>query len=215
MLVYLRNESIRYCLAIIQNFFLPLCRAHFQLWLSKGSATERRLYKCNVNSHWLRPCQAIDRKMDIVSHIHCDIMIHHCLSCKLCISNTIVLEIPKFTTNPATCNWLSRHRGILVKTGSGNILLHDIPLPEPILTCHELDTWKHISVKYCSNSSIFSHTNAFESVVCQMPSILSWNQWVEWHVEIFKIALQFACCQGLTHVQLGAYSELKILMTWC
>ena len=31
------------------------------LWLSKVSANERWLYICNIISHWLRPCSAIDR----------------------------------------------------------------------------------------------------------------------------------------------------------
>ena len=34
----------------------------FYLWLSKVLANERRCYKCNIFSHWLRPCSAIYRE---------------------------------------------------------------------------------------------------------------------------------------------------------
>ena len=37
----------------------------FYLWLSKVLANERRRYLCNVFSHWLRPCSAIDRKQNM------------------------------------------------------------------------------------------------------------------------------------------------------
>ena len=37
-------------------------------WLSKVSASERRRYICNVFSHWLRSCSAIDKKRFNISH---------------------------------------------------------------------------------------------------------------------------------------------------
>ena len=40
----------------------------FNLWLSKGSANERRRYTCNVFSHWLRPCSTRDGKGTILTH---------------------------------------------------------------------------------------------------------------------------------------------------
>ena len=40
----------------------------FNLWLSKVSANERRRYRCNVFSHWLRPCSVGDGKVVILTH---------------------------------------------------------------------------------------------------------------------------------------------------
>ena len=40
------------------------------LWLNKVSANERKLFICNVFSHWLRFCSAIDRKQALVSCLH-------------------------------------------------------------------------------------------------------------------------------------------------
>ena len=46
------------------------------------------------------------------------------------------------------------------------------PLPEPILTCCQLDPWKPTSVKYDI------HENAFENAVCEIAAILSRGRWV-------------------------------------
>ena len=37
----------------------------FYLWLSKVSTNERRCYLCNIFSHWLRLCSAIDKIQDL------------------------------------------------------------------------------------------------------------------------------------------------------
>ena len=43
------------------------------------------------------------------------------------------------------------------------------PLPEPMLGYCQLDSWKHISVKFELEFIIFIQENAFENVVHQNP----------------------------------------------
>ena len=45
-------------------------------------------------------------------------------------------------------------------------------LPEPVLPYHQLDPWKHISMKFCPETKLLPE-NAFKSVVCKVVILLS------------------------------------------
>ena len=47
------------------------------------------------------------------------------------------------------------------------------PLPKPMLTYYQLDSYEQTSVRFKSKHNIFIHENAFENVVCEMADILS------------------------------------------
>ena len=52
-------------LFVVPSLYEASSGCHCYLWLSKALANERRCYICNVFSHWLIPCSAIDRKQDL------------------------------------------------------------------------------------------------------------------------------------------------------
>ena len=50
------------------------------------------------------------------------------------------------------------------------------PLSEPMLNYCQLETCKHISMTFWSNTTVCIEENAFESVICKMASILTLPQ---------------------------------------
>ena len=50
------------------------------------------------------------------------------------------------------------------------------PLPEPVLTCCQLDHWEITSLKFQSTYKTFIHENTFQNVVSEMAAI-----WLKGH----------------------------------
>ena len=116
---WLKEIDFKILSAKWQPFCLGLSWYHqgsFCIWLSKVSANERRHYKCNVFSHWLRPCSAIDRKwaqivQTIVYH-HFELCIHVIFSWSIVILDNVYFILYLHCLYVWSWCWTLTHRSM-------------------------------------------------------------------------------------------------------